>query len=69
MALFHWALALDHKMASNRKRSMFDFFAKSKKKTTADNDDGERQETPSATSSLTDCPSDNTRGQICSKSQ
>ena len=37
---------------------MFDFFTKSKK--TADNDDGERQETSSSTNSLTDCPSDNT---------
>ena len=32
------------------------------------NDGGEHQETPSATSSLTDCPSDNTAGQICVKS-
>ena len=39
---------------------MFDFFAKSKKTKTADNDGGERQETSSSTSSLTDCPSDNT---------
>ena len=39
---------------------MFDFFAKSKKTPkTVDNDGGERQETSSSTSSLTDCPSDN----------
>ena len=38
---------------------MFDFFAKSKKKT-ADNDGGERQQTSSSTNSLIDCPSDNT---------
>ena len=39
---------------------MFHFFAKSKKTKTGDNDGGERQETSSSTSSLTDCPSDNT---------
>ena len=40
---------------------MFDFFVKSKKHTkSANNDGGERQETSSSTSSLTDCPSDNT---------
>ena len=47
-------------MASNRKRAMFDFFAKSKKTKTADNGGGERQETSSSTRFLTDCPSDNT---------
>ena len=39
---------------------MFDFFVKLKKTKTADNDGGELQETSSSTSSLTDCPSDNT---------
>ena len=39
---------------------MFDFFAKWKKTKTADNNGGERQETLSSTSSLTDCPSDDT---------
>ena len=39
---------------------MFGFFAKSEKTKTADNDGSERQETSSSTSSLTDCPSDNT---------
>ena len=48
------------KMASNRKRTMFDFFAKLKKTKTGDNDRGERQATSSSTSCLTDCPSDNT---------
>ena len=47
-------------MALNRKRTMFDFFVKSKKKKTVDNDGGERQETSSSTNSLTECPSDNT---------
>ena len=47
-------------MASNRKRAVFDFFAKSKNTKTADNNGGEREETSSSTSSLTDCPSDNT---------
>ena len=39
---------------------MLDFFAKSKKTKTADNDGGEIQETSSSTNSLTVCPSDNT---------
>ena len=39
---------------------MFDVFANSKKTKTADNDGGERQETLSSTSSLIECPSDNT---------
>ena len=52
-------------MASNRKRTMFDFFAKFsicevEKTKTADNDGWERQETSFSTSSLTDCPPDNT---------
>ena len=47
-------------MASNRKRAMFDFNACEVKKKSADNVGGERQETWSSTSSLTDCPSDNT---------
>ena len=46
-------------MASNRKRTMFDFFVKLKKTKSADNDGLERQEALSSTSSLTDCPSDN----------
>ena len=58
MHCFILCLHLDHKMASNRKRTMFHFFAKSKKN--ADNGGGKRQETSSSTSSLTDCPSDNT---------
>ena len=39
---------------------MFDFFAKSKKTKTADNDGDERQETSSSTIFLTDCPSEST---------
>ena len=39
---------------------MFDFFAKSKKTKTADNDGGKLKETSSSTKSLTGCPSDNT---------
>ena len=46
-------------MASNRNITMFDFL-RSQKTKTADNDGGEHQETSSSTSSLTDCPSDNT---------
>ena len=46
-------------MASNRKRTMFDFLGSQKTKT-ADNNGWEHQETSSSTSSLTDCPSDNT---------
>ena len=38
---------------------MFDFLGSQKTKT-GDNDGGEHQETSSSTSSLTDCPSDNT---------
>ena len=44
-------------MTSNRKRTMLDFFAKSKKTKTTDNDGGESQE-PSSSSSSTDCPAD-----------
>ena len=52
VCLFHLVLALDHKMALNRKRMMFDFFVKSKKNTkTTGNDGGERQETTSTASS------------------
>ena len=39
---------------------MFDFFAKSIKTKTADNDGGEHQKPSSSTSSLTDYPLDNT---------
>ena len=44
-------------MTSNRKRTMLDFFAKSKKPKTTDNDGGESQEASSSSSS-TDCPAD-----------
>ena len=43
-------------MTSNRKRTMFDFFAKLEKKIA--DDGGESQEALFSTSSLTDCPSD-----------
>ena len=42
---------------SNRKRTMLDFFAKSKKTKTTDNDGGESQEASSSSSS-TDCQAD-----------
>ena len=41
----------------NRKRTMLDFFAKSKKTKTTDNEGGESQEASSSSSS-TDCPAD-----------
>ena len=47
-------------MASNRKRPMLTSLRSRKKIKTADNDVCECQETSSSTSSLTDCPSDNT---------